>query len=99
MSEQEQEFTTTFAMDFTIADHFGVKAVRDTYNRAFSEWKTDYRYLTELVLVLNHKIWEHFYTGNSALSRQYDILWRKAHQYALSHLKGAEFQYYWEKTD
>ena len=47
---------TTFWQDFSIADNFGVKAVKDTYKRAFSEWKTNYKYLTELVMVLNWKI-------------------------------------------
>ena len=36
------EFKTTFWMDFTIADKFGIEAVKDTFKRAFSEWKTDY---------------------------------------------------------
>lgn len=96
---ETEEFTTTFRMDFTIADAFGEKAVRDTFNRAFGEWKNDYRYLTDLVIVLNHKIWEHYYKKNAKLQQQYDKLWRKAHQYALTHLKGEEFQYYFDMTD
>ena len=53
-------FSTTFWQDFIIADRFGIPAVKDTFRRAFGEWKRDYRYLTDLVLVLNHKIWEHY---------------------------------------
>ena len=53
----------TFWMDFSIADRFGVKAVKDTYHRAFKAWKHDYRYLTDLVIVLNHKIWQHYDDG------------------------------------
>ena len=49
---------TTFWQDFSIADSFGMDAVKDTYQRAFSEWRTDYTYLTELVMVLNWKIWQ-----------------------------------------
>ena len=45
---------TTFWDDFTIAEAFGGNAVRDTFNRAFDEWKGNYKYLTELVMVLNH---------------------------------------------
>ncbi len=59
-AEDRQGFFTTFWQDFTIADKFGKDAVLDTYRRAFEEWKGDYRYLTELVMVLNHKIWEHY---------------------------------------
>lgn len=47
------ETFTTFFEDFTIAEYFGVNAIKDTYNRAFNEWKNDYKYLTELVMVLN----------------------------------------------
>ena len=36
------EEKTTFAMDFDIADRFGASAVKDTFNRAFNEWKSDY---------------------------------------------------------
>lgn len=39
----ETEFSTTFWSDFSIADAFGVNAVKDTYKRAFKEWKDDYR--------------------------------------------------------
>lgn len=55
---------TTFWDDFSIADNFGIDAVCDTYNRAFQEWKTDYKYLTELVMVLNWKIWSTTNTMN-----------------------------------
>lgn len=34
---------TTFWDDFSIADNFGIDAICDTYNRAFQEWKTDYK--------------------------------------------------------
>ena len=91
-------FSTTFWQDFSIADHFGIPAVKDTYRRAFKEWKSDYRYLTDLVIVLNHKIWEH-YEKNEPLARVYDDLWRKAQDYAVKNLKGEELEYYFEQTD
>lgn len=59
MSENGYTVQTTFWEDFTIADRFGLSAIRDTYNRAFKEWNENYKFLTELVLVLNHKIWQH----------------------------------------
>ena len=60
---QELGYTpkTTFWEDFSIADKFGLAAVKDTYNRAFDAWKSDHIYLTELVLVLNWKIGQHYY--------------------------------------
>lgn len=44
---------TSFYRDFSIADNFGTDAIKDTYDRAFNEWKTNYKYLTEFVMVLN----------------------------------------------
>lgn len=94
-----EEFSTTFKSDFTIADRFGAAAVKDTFNRAFKEWKTDYKYLTDLVLVLNHKIWEHYGAGRKALATIYDGLWRQADDYARDHLKGDELHYFYRKID
>ena len=50
---------TTFYEDFSIADRFGIPAVKDTFKRAFEGWKDNHIYLTELVMVLNWKICEH----------------------------------------
>lgn len=50
---------TTFWQDFSIADMYGAEAVRDTYNRAFAEWRSNTEYLCEFVFCLNHKIWQH----------------------------------------
>lgn len=95
----EEAFTTTFWKDFSIADAFGVKAIKDTYRRAFAEWKSDYRYLTDLVMVLNHKCWQHYDNGNNELSRLYSDLYYKADAYACENLKGEELSYYFRVTD
>ena len=58
------EMKTTFWTDFNIADRFGLDAIKDTYNRAFNEWKNNKVYATELVMVLNWKSWEHSGTKN-----------------------------------
>lgn len=89
---------TSFWDDFSIADNFGASAVKDTFNRAFEEWKDRYDYLTELVMVLNHKIWQH-YEGNEALARLYNDLWSKADSYACNNLKGEELSYFYSVTD
>ena len=57
MAENGYNVQTTFWEDFSAADIFGLSAIQDTFNRAFEEWKGNCKYLTELVLVLNHKIW------------------------------------------
>ena len=94
-----EEFSTTFWQDFRIADVFGLDAVRDTYKRAFEEWKSDYRYLTDLVIVLNHSCWFWYEKGNEELSELYSDLYYEAHGYACENLKGEEMRYYFEKTD
>jgi len=50
---------TTFWDDFTIAENFGREEIEDTASRAFEEWKDNYEFLTELIMVINHKSWEH----------------------------------------
>ena len=89
---------TTFWSDFTIADYFGLGAISNTYNMAFESWKNDYIYLTELVMVLNWKIWQ-WYEKNDEYAKLYDALWRKAEEYAVENLKGEELDYYYRTTD
>lgn len=89
---------TTYYTDFSIADQFGEKAIRDTYKRVMEYAKTDYVYLTELVMALNWKIWEHYET-NEALAQVYNELWGKADEYAMNNLKGDELSYFFEVTD
>ena len=92
-------FKTTFGQDFTIADHFGLSAIKDTFKRAFENWKDNYIYLTELVIILNWKIWEHYENGNEKYAELYNDLWEKADAYACENLKGDEASYFFEMTD
>ena len=104
MSENGYTVQTTFWEDFTIADlfglsaMFGLSAIRDTYNRAFEEWKEDYKFLTELVLVLNHKIWQN-YKSRPEVAALYNDLWEQADRYAVENLKDDELSYFFEVTD
>lgn len=65
---------TTFWQDFSIADAFGISAIKDTYKRAFKSWKTNTEYVTELVMVLNWKCWQWYEKGNKAYSELYGEL-------------------------
>ena len=69
-SETGYKPRTTFWQDFSIADAFGGDAVTDTFHRAFNEWKDNCVYITELVMVLNHKIaqWFHWSGITPAIS-------------------------------
>jgi len=90
---------TTFWSDFSIADRFGIEAIKDTYKRAFDGWKNDYKFLTELVMVLNWKLWQHDEEGNMKYAKVYEDLWTKADGYAVKNLKGEELAYFYETTD
>jgi hypothetical protein len=87
---------TSFYSDFSIADKFGKSAILDTYNRAFNEWKHDSQYLTEFVMVMNWKMWEH---ESDAFCKVYYDLYIKASTYAMKNLKGEELEYYFRTTD
>ena len=90
---------TTFWEDFSIADKFGISAIKDTYKRAFKEWKSDYVYLTELVIVLNLKCWYWYEECEFDLSKLYSDLFYEAKNYALENLKDEEFEYFFNMTD
>ena len=89
---------TTFYEDFSIADAFGESAIVDTFDRAFQGWKNNYVYLTELIMVLNWKVWEHYET-NAKYSVLYSDLWAQVDEYALQNLKGEELSYFLRVTD
>ena len=92
---------TTFWQDFSIADRFGAGAIRSTYIQAFKEWKGNYKYLTELVMVLNHKIWQHYDPDalENPLAEVYNELWGAADSWAMDNLKGDELSYYIQTLD
>ena len=92
------EMKTTFWEDFSIADIFGEVAIKDTFERAFNEWKDKYVYLTELVIVLNHKIWQHYETSEN-IAILYQDLWERADDYACNNLKGEELSFFFRITD
>lgn len=88
---------TTFYIDFSIADKLGVKAIKDTYTRAFNEWKDYYKYLTELNMVLSWKSFEH--DNNREYCELYSDLFYELRDYCFDNLKGEELKYYISTTD
>lgn len=89
---------STFWNDFTIADFYGVNAIQDTFNRAFAEWQSNVIYVTELALVLNHKIWQHYETNNE-YATLYDKLWREVDDWCYNNLSEEDFLHYYWVTD
>ena len=93
------EMQTTFYDDFSIADVFGLKAIEDTFNRAFKEWQSNVVYVTELVMVLNWKLWDHWNKGNTEYAELYDKLWKQADRWCCDNLKGEDLRYFYSTTD
>lgn len=89
---------TTFWDDFSIADIFGVEAIIDTFERAFTEWRSDVEYIAELALVLNHK-GLYYSESRPILSNTYFALWQRLHSWAQDYYTGEDADYYFNVTD
>ena len=98
MAENNYKTITTYFEDFTIAEFFGVKVIRNTYRKAFNEHKEDVHYMTEIAMVLNHKIFQHFEKRRD-LAVVYDELWRECDTYCCDFFKGEDLHYYYKTTD
>lgn len=92
------KFETSFWEEFSIADNYGSDGIKEHYDQVFSEWKDNFKFLTELVLVLNWKIFQ-WYQIDDAIGLTYDELWKKTDAYALENLKGDELHYYLSVLD
>lgn len=90
---------TTYYTDFGIAERFGKNAIIDTYKNAIQEYKDDYKVLTELVMVLNWKLWEHYDNGNNDLAKLYNDLWKELDNYCCENLKDEQLAYFYATTD
>lgn len=90
------ETKTTYWEDFSIAERFGLKAIKDTFKSAMLN--TSCEMITELCLVLNHKIW-YWYEKNETIAKLYDTLWRECDNWCCENLKGEELNYFLRTTD
>ncbi len=110
---------STFWQDFSIADAapaFGcdaVDAIRATWEAAVTAYRDHYKMMTELVMVLNHKIWQHHNAAVRAksegllnrrdfhmrLAEEYDAAWRATDEWCVNNFKGEAAEYYFETTD
>lgn len=89
---------TTLWEDFSIADRFGDAAIEDTYNRVCDQYQTNYKVMTELILVLNHKIWQH-YQNNVEIAKLYQQLWQDTDSWCVENLTGKQLDYYYQTLD
>ena len=86
--------------EYSIADKKSLKDLKALFDTTFAKAKQDYKYLTELVMVLNHRMW-YWYELNpdSAIVSAYTKYYEKAHNWALTHLNPEEIRYYCSVTD
>lgn len=89
---------TTLWQDFSLAEQLD-NGVERVFKLAFKDCKSDYKYITELALVLNHKSWQHYKNGNKRVSNLYSRLYDEVNDYAITTLKGNELTYYFNTTD
>ena len=97
-SERE---STTFCRVFMMAEVYGVAAIRDTFNRAFAGWKHHYKYLTELAMTLNHRLfyWHEAAGENDERTKLYNELWQRADDWGYNNLKGDELSFFLRVLD
>lgn len=100
---------TTFWIVFSIADKFGLDAVKNTFERVFKEWKSNIVFVTELTMVINHKCWEHWNRANGKMipfSDSHNEIgqWYKDKYYEMldwadKNLKGRDLDYFYKALD
>ena len=54
------EYQTTFMYDFAAVDGEGEIAIKDLAEKLFQQYKDNIVYLTELIMVINHRSWQWF---------------------------------------
>lgn len=96
---QEKRPESTFYADFSVADVYGIKAIKDTYMRCFKGWKENVKMFTEFTAMLNHKLWYWYQCGVNEYSELYDQLWKKADAYGCEHFKGDDATYFFSVLD
>lgn len=89
---------TTYYSDFSIAEAYGVNAIKDTYRRAIKYWGTDIEWMTEIAMVLNWKSWEHS-TTDSDLANLYAEMYYDHAEWVNEHFSGDDLAYYYRTTD
>ncbi len=88
---------TTFYSDFSIAERFGENAIRYRFEWALA-WEKNVIFMTELVMVLNWKIWEHYKT-NEPFARLYSELYEKAYEIAEKNFDEEGLKYFYRTIE
>ena len=92
---------TSSYRDLSIADKFGISTIENTIKTLLKNFKAmgnGYKYITELVMALNWKIWEH-YENNKTIAKCYNDEWEKLMQWCQEHFTQDQLDYYYRVTD
>ena len=97
--ETGYEMKTTYWGDFTVAERLsGVEGVKDTFKRAFKCMKDDEVYITEMYMVANWKVWQHYKT-NKDLAEEYQKIDDIIDDYVDKHWNKKQKEYFYATTD
>lgn len=92
--------TTLYWQRFSIAERYGKEEIQRVYDEIFRESKRNYKLLTELVMILNHKSWQHCENvGCSEFCTLYSELFEDTKRYAEEYLEGDELRYFLSTID
>lgn len=92
---------TTFYSDLSIAEVYGVGAIKETYNRVMKSWLKDIKYITEFCMALNIKSWQMAEEGKNELGQLYSDLYYKCRDaiYKKYENDSEKLNYFFETTD
>lgn len=92
------KFDSTFFEEFSIAEQYGPKGIREHFNLVFREWKDNLKYVMELVQVLNLKV-ATWFGKDDDLGMTYDELWHIADSYVFENYSKEDLQTYLHTLD
>jgi len=90
---------TTFYNDLSIAECYGVKGIRETYDNVVRNWLNDVVYFTEFVMALNWKSWCWDSRGDDEFTLLYIELYEKAAALAYETFKDEDLTYFVRTID
>ena len=102
LAEVGKERITTFMSDLSIAEWCeSKKGVISTCKNVLKEWRDDEKYMSEFVLCVNWKAWEHDARKNYQWSKFYSLLYDWVRDYVYDYYEGdgKKTAYVWEYLD
>ena len=76
-----------FWQAFTEAEEDGEATVVTIASILYQRWRDDIEELTDLVMIINHKSWDHYRNGNAKYQEVYTELYYKYYEKALDYLE------------